>query len=201
MGLVVDEIIDIIEEKIHIDLSAKRPGYIGTSIIAGKATAIIDATYYLNRAHQEWFTAMDGGAAAAPRRRILLVDASASFRDLMTPLLTVAGYDLTAVANAADALALREAAEDFDAIVSAIEMPEVDGCAFAAAVRRSGRWVNVPMLGLSSHATPRDLERIRQVGFTDHVIKHNREALLASLQQMLDRPVTNGTTTAAELLT
>jgi two-component system chemotaxis sensor kinase CheA len=38
---------------------------------------------------------------------------------------------------------------------------------------------------MSSHATPRDLERGRQVGFTDYVAKFNREGLLSSLHETL----------------
>jgi two-component system, chemotaxis family, sensor kinase CheA len=186
MGLIVDEIIDIVDERIHIDLTAKRPGYLGTSIISGKATDIVDAAYYLGQVCNDWFgVTTDGAYGVESRRRVLLVDDSAFFRNLLTPLLTVAGYEVTAVEKPAEAFKLQEAGEDFDAIISDIEMPDMNGFDFAQAVHRSGRWMNVPMLALSSHATPRDLDRSRQVGFVDHVAKFNRDALLASLQHIL----------------
>lgn len=184
MGLLVDQIIDIVEEHLQVDLSAKRPGCLGTSIIAGKATDIVDAAFYLAQAFQDWFdtqnTADFGGTKTC---RILLVDDSPFFRNLLTPLLTVAGYDVTTVENPAEALKLQEAGREFDLIVSDIEMPGMNGFEFAAAVRRGGRWSKLPMVALSSHATPRDLDRGRQAGFTDYVAKFNRDALLASLQQ------------------
>jgi len=53
-------------------------------------------------------------------------------------------------------------------------------------VRHGGdRWSEVPFIALSSYASPRDLERGRQAGFTDYVAKFNREALLVTLQQTL----------------
>src|SRR5262249_38706676 len=35
MGLVVDEIIDIVEDRINVELTADRPGFMGSAIIAG----------------------------------------------------------------------------------------------------------------------------------------------------------------------
>ena len=80
----------------------------------------------------------------------------------------------------------------FEAIVSDIEMPEMDGLAFAHAVREAGPWTTLPMVALSAHAEPRDVEAGRAAGFTDYVAKFEREALLASLQQCLAEPVAAG---------
>ncbi|WP_244434178.1 chemotaxis protein CheA [Azospirillum sp. B506] len=45
MGLIVDEIVDIVEEKLNVQLAAERPGLMGSAIIAGKATEVIDAGF------------------------------------------------------------------------------------------------------------------------------------------------------------
>jgi two-component system chemotaxis sensor kinase CheA len=186
MGLMVDRIIDIVDEKLHVDLSSKRPGYLGTSIISGKATDILDAAYFISQAFQDWFgSAKDVDYGSEQSRRVLLVDDSPFFRNLLTPLLTVAGYDVTSVENPSDALKLQEAGQDFDAIVSDIEMPGMSGFEFASTLRRGGRWSKLPILAMSSHSSPRDLDRGRQAGFTDYVPKFNREALLDSLHQSL----------------
>jgi two-component system chemotaxis sensor kinase CheA len=188
MGLMVDEIVDIVEEKFQVDLSAHRPGLLGTSIISGKATDIIDAAYYLSKAFQDWFNIGGENAFGEEKgRRVLLVDDSPFFRNLLAPLLTVAGYTVTAVENPGEALKLQEAGHEFDAIVSDIEMPGMNGFEFAATVRRGGRWSQLPIVALSSHATPRDLHRGREAGFTDYVAKFNREALLTALQQNMNQ--------------
>jgi two-component system chemotaxis sensor kinase CheA len=189
MGLMVDSIVDIVEEKLHIDLSSGRPGYLGTSIISGHATDIVDAAYFVSKTFQDWYGAgEDVPFGADSARRVLLVDDSPFFRNLLTPLLTVAGYDVTSVENPQAALDLQEAGRDFDAIVSDIEMPGMNGFEFVSAIRKGGRWSQLPILAMSSHSTPRDLDRGRQAGFTDYVPKFNREALLESLHQSLTRP-------------
>ncbi|MGE0109871.1 MAG: chemotaxis protein CheW [Bdellovibrionales bacterium] len=187
MGLIVDEIVDIIEDDFNVNLSAQRPGLLGSAIIVGKATDIVDTGHYLARAYKDWFGADQQDAYGEEvMHRVLLVDDSPFFRNLLTPLLNVAGYTVTAVESALEALKLRDEGEEFDAIVSDIEMPNMNGFEFAATVRKNeGRWAETPFIALSSHATPRDIERGRQAGFTDYVAKFNREELLATLQQTL----------------
>jgi two-component system chemotaxis sensor kinase CheA len=46
MGLAVDEIVDVVEDRLQIELSPDRPGVRGTAIVAGKACEILDVDYY-----------------------------------------------------------------------------------------------------------------------------------------------------------
>ena len=186
MGLMVDEIVDIVEDHLNIEVAVDRPGLIGSAIIAGKATDLIDAGFYLTQAFANWFGARSDGEFQSDKgRRVLLVDDSPFFRNLLTPLLSVAGYDVTTVESGDRALSLCEAGEEFDVIISDIEMPGMNGFEFATAVKQAGRWQNTPIVALSSHATPRDLDRGRAAGFNDYVAKFDREALLHTLQETL----------------
>ena len=187
MGLVVDEIIDIVEDRMVMELSAEQPGLIGTAVIAGKATDVIDAGYYLTQAFADWFGRHDGPefGADGSTHRILLVDDSAFFRNLMKPQLVAVGYEVMAVEDPIAALALRERGMTFDAIISDIEMPKMNGLEFARAVRSEGSWKGLPMIALSSYATETDVERGLEVGFDDYVGKFNREAIFDTLRRAL----------------
>ncbi len=46
MGLAVDEIVDVVEDRLAIELSPDRPGVRGTAVVAGKACEILDVAYY-----------------------------------------------------------------------------------------------------------------------------------------------------------
>ncbi|MGB0683057.1 MAG: chemotaxis protein CheW [Magnetovibrionaceae bacterium] len=186
MGLVVDEIVDIVEDKLKVELSADAPGLIGSAIIAGKATDVIDAGHFLTRAFPDWFGAnqnegFDTIGGNSDGRRVLLVDDSPFFRNLLSPLLSVAGYQVTSVESAEGALDMRERGYEFDVIISDIEMPGMSGFEFCADVRSDERWREIPMVALSSHATERDFERGREVGFNDYVAKFDREALVSTI--------------------
>ena len=157
----------------------------GTAVIAGQATEIIDVSHYLNRAIGNWFAGKAGARKSGAPTKVLVVDDSAFFRNMMKPLLSVAGYDVTMVEDAETALGLHEAGRDFDLIISDIEMPGMDGFAFAEAVKDRDRWSQTPIVALSSRADPEDLDRGREVGFSDYVVKSDQDALLDSVSQVL----------------
>ncbi|MFC0409039.1 hybrid sensor histidine kinase/response regulator [Roseomonas elaeocarpi] len=182
MGLMVDSILDVMEERMIIEHGASRPGFLGTAVIAGKATEILDCSWWLAQAGGNWF-GKSAGKAAGPR--LLVVEDSGFFRGLVVPALSAAGYEVTAVDTGAQALRLRDAGEIFDVIVSDIEMPELDGLGLARAVREGGLWAELPMIALSSRIEPEAVRRGRDAGFSDYVGKFNREALLLSLEQCL----------------
>src|SRR3546814_653179 len=175
MGLVVQEIVDIIEERMHIELSSEREGFIGTAVIGGKATDIIDAGYFLTQAFHDWFAAdRDSMDSERRGRRLLVVDDSPFFRNLLQPLLTVAGYDVVCVESADAALELCDAGEDFDVIISDIEMPGMNGFEFASKVTKESRWSSTPIVALSSFSNPKDLARGPEAGFRDYVRSEQR---------------------------
>lgn len=186
MGLMVDEILDIVEENLNIEIKTDTDGVIGSAIVDGKATEIIDASSYLTRAYHDWFGRTDEGAEPGNANgRVLLIDDSPFFRNLMAPLLRAAGYDVLTAENADDALTMREAGEVFDVIVSDIEMPGMDGFELAREIREKGAWVETPIVALSSRTSPADIAAGREVGFVDYVPKQDREALLESLSNTM----------------
>jgi two-component system chemotaxis sensor kinase CheA len=188
MGLAVDEIIDIVDDRLDVELKASRPGLIGTAVVAGQATGMIDVAHYLTLAYDDWFhrSAVNDPGVALRHRSVLLVDDSPFFRNMIVPVLSVAGYDVTTSVDADAALKLRDQGAEFDLIVSDIEMPGMDGFEFAATIRREGRWRDTPIIALSSRTAPADFERGRKVGFVDYIAKGDRAGLLESLRHTLD---------------
>ena len=185
MGLMVDEIVDIVEAKLSVDLAADSPGRIGSAIVAGQATDIIDTGYFLSQAFADWFGSRRADSVGDESKRVLMVDDSAFFRNLLSPQLQAAGFMVTAVDSGDKALALAEAGEEFDLIISDIEMPGMDGFAFCEAVKKSGHWQSTPIIALSSHASPKELAKGRTVGFDDYVAKYDREGLVHTLNEAL----------------
>jgi two-component system chemotaxis sensor kinase CheA len=185
MGLMVDEIIDVVEDRLDIELAGARAGLLGTAVIGGQATDVLDTGYWLMQAWQDWFRGVPRQGAAAGQKHVLLVDDSEFFRQLMMPTLGAAGFRVTAVGSATEALRLRDAGTMFDAIVSDIEMPEMDGLQFARAVRAGGPWAGLPMLAMTAHSDMETARLGREAGFTDYVAKFEREVLVASLRNTL----------------
>jgi len=199
VGLIVDEIVDIREEAIEIQLDGKRQGVFGSAIISGKATEIVDVMHFLNSVHGDWFK--DHGdepflqhdkmkkEGRSSGKRILLVDDSPFFRNMLCPLLTAAGYEVIAVDGPSKALELTESEENFDIITSDIEMPDMNGYDFAMKVRASDKWQNTPMVALTSHATPEDIDHGYEVGFDEYIAKFDRDTLLSTISKTLSKGI------------
>jgi two-component system chemotaxis sensor kinase CheA len=189
MGLLVDEIVDIVEDRLSIELTTERPGMLGSAIIDGEATDIVDTSYYLTQAYGDWFVPHGGETTTLEqsrrKSRVLLIDDSAFFRNLLSPLLSVAGYSVTTVDSADRAMELYEDGRDFDIILSDIELPGMNGFEFAQAVRASERWSHVPLIALSAYTSIDHLQRGHDVGFDDYVGKFDRDTLLRTLETTL----------------
>ncbi|MBJ7250340.1 MAG: chemotaxis protein CheW [Acetobacteraceae bacterium] len=189
MGLMVDEILDVVEEPLLIHPGSDRLGYLGSAVIAERVTDVIDTVYWLSHAGGDWFQGDRNSSTSNQKQRLLLIDDSTFFRHLVVPALSAAGFDVTAVESPAEALRLRDAGVEFEVLISDSEMTEMDGLSFARNVRASGAWIRLPMVALSSRAEPEDVARGREAGFTDYVAKYDRDALLSSLRECLSSPI------------
>jgi len=181
VGLAIDEIVDIVEEHLDIELKTETPGVIGAAIIKGKAVEIVDVSHYLGRGLGLRFDARAGESNR--EARLLLVDDSQFFRNMLAPLLKASGYDVTLAASADEVLALRDGGATFDLIVSDLDMPGMDGIALAERIKSDPRWATIPLIALSSHTSPLLVEKCRAAGFVSYVGKFDRQTLMSTLQQ------------------
>ncbi len=182
MGLVVDEIVDIVEENLDIQVGSDQQGMLGSAVVRGQATEILDVGHFLPLAYADWFERKEMQVADSART-LLFVDDSAFFRNMLTPVLKAAGYEVTAVAGAREALTLLKDGQRFDVLVTDLDMPGMDGFALAEAVREEARFAGMPIIALATHSSPESIERGREVGFHDYVAKFDRQSLVAALKE------------------
>ena len=186
MALVVDEIVDIVEDQLDIQVGSENAGVLGSAIIKGQATEIIDVGHFLPLAFEDWFRRKE--FAEAPRlalgpadRRLAVfpqhADAGAAGRRL-------SGHRRGVRARSACRCS-RKAAPSMWSITD-IEMPEMDGFDFAKHLRGDPRTADLPVIALSSVVSADAVERGRQVGFHDYVAKFDRQGLIAALKEQTD---------------
>lgn len=191
MGLLVDNIVDIVETDVDIQLEGDENGLLGSAIVNDQAMDIIDVGYYMSLAYADWFNVevqTSFGHDGSLEKRILLVDDSSFFRNMLTPILSVSGYQVVAVDNPFEALELCSSGKIFDMIISDIEMPEMDGFEFAEKIKdNDSAWKDTPLVALSSHAAPEDFERGQDAGFNEYITKFDRDSLLKSIEETLSK--------------
>ncbi|MGY3531249.1 hybrid sensor histidine kinase/response regulator [Bradyrhizobium sp. USDA 4452] len=182
MGLVVDEIIDIVEEKLNIEVAGSQDGILGSAVIKGQATEVIDVGHFLPMAFADWFSRKEMRPSASAQS-VLLVDDSAFFRNMLAPVLKAAGYKVRTAPNAQEGLAALRSGQAFDVVLTDIEMPEMNGFEFAENIRSDHNLVGLPIIALSAMVSPAAIERGRQAGFHDYVAKFDRPGLIAALKE------------------
>jgi two-component system chemotaxis sensor kinase CheA len=183
MGLIVDEIVDIVDDTLNIELVNDRSDLVGSAVIRGRATEVVNVAHYLPLAHEDW-TRGDAPRSASAARVLLLVDDSAFFRDMLTPVLKASGYKVVAAASADEALSILGAGTRVDALVTDIDMPDRDGFQLVEAVRAQRALAHLPVVALSSGlTTPEAVERARKLRIAEFVAKFDRAGLVAALAE------------------
>ena len=182
MGLVVDEIIDIVEEKLAIEVAGQQEGILGSAVIKGQATEVIDVGHFLPMAFADWFSRKEMRPSASAQS-VLLVDDSAFFRNMLAPVLKAAGYRVRVAPNAQEGLSALRSGQPFDVVLTDIEMPDMNGFEFAETIRADQHLSSMPIIALSSMVSPAAIERGRQAGFHDYVAKFDRPGLIAALKE------------------
>ena len=177
-GLIVDEIVDIVEDRLEIEQTGASAGCIGSAIVRGRATDIVDIAAILP------FIAESDPRSAAARpgtpRSVLLADDNDFFRALLAPVLKAAGFRVHVVESGEEALRFL-ALHRCDALVIDLDMPVMSGFAVAERLKADRVHDALRIIGLSERGGAAVVARGHEIGFDDIVGKFDRQGLVASL--------------------
>ncbi|MBI1361563.1 MAG: hybrid sensor histidine kinase/response regulator [Alphaproteobacteria bacterium] len=175
IGLLVGEIVDIVETPLHQQFRTTARGALGSLVINDHVTDIIDIAHYWSEAVA---ASGAGPAKASGKRRALIIDPSHFQRNLLSPLLAMAGFE---VVTAEDSVSANEAIERgpaFDIILADAWISEADLPASSQA----------PVIGLYDH----ERADVPHAGasFRETANRLDRDGLLAAIDAAL-RPARN----------
>jgi len=120
--------------------------------------------------------------------RILIVDDSPVMRSFVRRVIDLSGFDVATCLEASDGgEALRILARDWvDAILTDINMPQMDGEAFIRALAGDEMLSTIPVLVVSTDATEQRISRLLSLGARGYVTKpFLPEDLRSALERIL----------------
>lgn len=122
-----------------------------------------------------------------PPCTVLLVEDDQATREVTRRSLEKEGWTVCEAANGREGL-VHLSAESPQLVVLDLEMPEMDGFEFAAAVRRRPEWRNIPIVVLTAKdVTAEDRRRLN--GYVERILQkgaYSREALLTEVRDLLN---------------
>lgn len=110
-----------------------------------------------------------GPARVATGRTLLLIEDHAATRATLEALLKRRNFRVTSAGSAAAALKVAETGQEFDIVLSDLGLPDSDGYALWAALRR--RLPRAVGVALSGYGMEHDVQRSRDAGFSGHLTK------------------------------
>jgi two-component system, chemotaxis family, sensor kinase CheA len=163
MGLVVGEILDIIEESVQVRKKAHRRGLLGSAVIGGQVTDFLDLHAVIDSSGDNWSRGRSQTAT------VLVAGASRFNRAMVRSSIEMAGHRVVEASTAAEAVAeMSRRRIDVVALSSDVEQAEGGGSLIALLRKQAGR--DVPVLPLEADAA------------ADHgQISSSIESLLASV--------------------
>ncbi len=200
-ALVVDEVLG--EQEILVkDLGKqllKVPNIAGATILgSGKVVPILKVKDILensgNRRSKSEIAglmehdnlSLNDGFVEEHGRRLLVVDDSITSRMLLQNILAAADYQVTTAVDGFAGLTLLKS-EEFDLVVSDVEMPRMDGFSLTENIRADERLSGLPVVLVTSLSSREDRERGVAAGANAYIVKgeFDQNNLLEVIERLL----------------
>lgn len=130
---------------------------------------------------------VEDSQAQLQKPRILLVEDSIAVRTQERRVLEKAGYEVDIAVDGLEGYTKLRANSNYDAVISDVEMPNLDGLGFTAKVRQHPEYRELPIILVTSLASEEDKRRGAQAGANAYIVKDqfNQEMLVETLERLV----------------
>lgn len=192
IGLVVDEIIDIVEDNLDIKMNTSHGGSYGSLVIGGETTDLLDIDYFIQQVCPNWHSMLeDSGSSTAISKTdhdmtICFVDKCTLYRNLITPLLELQNIRSLAFEDGAGALSyLEEHPVSLDAFVLDKDSLGSNAAEFFASYKQS--FSTVPCFIVGSHFKAEEEVLFRENECIACLAKNDRDSIIVTIRDYLEQ--------------
>lgn len=159
-----------------VDALVSRFGHIAASATLddGRLVLVLGVNGLIRLAELGTVTRAQSGRVRT-KRMVLVVDDSPVVADVVTEILSDAGYEIVRASTGQEALAIIEESAP-DLVLSDVEMPIMGGFELLERVR--GRWPNLPVIMLTTRGGSDDRRRASALGANAYLVKSSFEETL-----------------------
>ncbi len=188
IGLVATYPVDAVNVSVAFDEAILRqPGIMGSAIIDGCTTQMIDIFGLVEIVNPDWFAEKRSVQnKEADPVTILYAEDSKFFRSQVKSFMEGEGYNVIAAEDGMIAWnMLQEYADEISLVVTDIEMPNLDGLGLAKKIKNDERFAHLHIIAMTTLASDEDIKRGKEAGIDDYQIKLDKERLLESIDTYL----------------
>ncbi len=179
VGMVVDQILDVVEETITVRQKSARKGLLGSAVVGKRVTDLLDLNEVIHAVEESWF---QGAGGAAGSKTVLVAEGSPFSRGLLRSGLDMAGYRVQEAGSLDEAI--REMEQQPNVVVAAMDLPPKGSSALLAAMHARPEWARIPLLALAETSTQAQSSTVRTAGFEDCQAKFDGNAILQSIARL-----------------
>jgi two-component system chemotaxis sensor kinase CheA len=179
IGVIVDQIVDIVEEAVTMRRpTSPRRGILGSAVVGKKVADFLDLQSIIETTGERFFGIPENHRVAT----VLLAESSAFNRGLLRSQLEMSGYEVVEAASTAETLQRFER-ESIQIVVVGSDLLDNDPAGMEK-VRKRTASARIPILALGS--TPADLHTSRAAAplFDDYQLRFERQAMLESIARL-----------------
>jgi two-component system chemotaxis sensor kinase CheA len=154
---------------------------LGSAVIGGKVTDILDLQAIIEAADDQWFGKPE--IQAAEKATVMLAEPSSFTRGLVRSSLEMAGYRVIEAADTKQALHELER-RAVDVVAASLDLPSAGGFGFLEQMRKVPTLVGIPALALANSGDEKPPHGKYPVEFEDFQVKSDRGAVLRSLAKL-----------------
>lgn len=192
LALAVDELLDERDMVIKpLPEHMRRLNMVSGMVITGRneLVNVLHAPALLELARKARGQAVRSEAASHAQEsayNILVVDDSLNTREIEKDVLEAWGYHVTLAEDGLDGLQ-KARAGDFDAILTDVEMPNMDGFTLTSLLRQEEKYRDTPIVIITSREKEEDKRRGIQVGADAYIVKgdFDQSSLVDTLRSLL----------------
>ncbi len=169
----------------------KQPGIMGSMVLNGNTTLLVDVLEIVRTLYPNWFTDAVGAKRSLPASTTLLVvDDSRFFRTQITSFIGREGYEVIDAEDGEAAWKILQSSDrHISLVVTDIEMPRLNGIELTERIRSDARFSGLPVIALTTLADDRAMERAKRAGVNEYQIKLDKERLARSIGALMSERV------------
>ena len=182
VGVVVAEVLDIVEETVGVSRASTKPGILGSAVSGGKLTDFVDLHALVTSSGEDWMQSPE--QHTAERHGVLLVESSGMARGMLASHLAMNGYRMMEAETAQAAVELLNSRR-VDLVLFATKQEASNNPELMKVLAAQRMMRYLPVMALDSGAD--EVHEVPGAGlaFDARVSKRDREQMLTTMQALL----------------